>query len=65
MGYNTSLPPLVADLEAYNEYRGLSYSIGGDNDSFTVPNYVKHYQPNLTGYSIGEHAGEYCNGKLL
>lgn len=64
MGVNTSLPPLLAMLDSYKEYRGLSYSIGGDEGALTIPNYIKHYQPNVTGYSIGQHLGEYCNGKL-
>lgn len=50
-------------LDAFKEYRGLSYSIGGDEGAFTIPNYIKHYQSNVTGYSIGEHLGEFCNGK--
>lgn len=63
LGFNTSEPPLVATLQADTEFRGLSYSIGGDNDSFTIPNYVRHYQPSVTGFSIGEHPAEHCNGK--
>ncbi|KAI7901119.1 SGNH hydrolase-type esterase domain-containing protein [Cokeromyces recurvatus] len=61
MGYNYSLPPLIATLESYYEYRGLSYSIGGDENALTIPNYVKHYQPNVTGYSTDRHIVEYCN----
>lgn len=64
MGFDTTIDPIIATLNSYNEYRGLSYSIGGDQDAFTIPNYVKHYQPNVTGYSVGKHIGEYCNGKL-
>ncbi|CEP16713.1 hypothetical protein [Parasitella parasitica] len=61
MGFDTTVNPVIAALNSYNEYRGLSYSIGGDKDAFTIPNYVKHYQANVTGYSVGKHIGEYCN----
>jgi phospholipase B1 len=64
MNYNTEIPSFIAALHSYNEYRGLSYSIGGNVNASTVPNYIKHFQPNVTGYSIGKHLGEYCNGKL-
>ncbi|OAC98737.1 hypothetical protein MUCCIDRAFT_114978 [Mucor lusitanicus CBS 277.49] len=61
MGFDTTINPIIAALNSYNEYRGLSYSIGGDEDAFTIPNYVKHYQSSVTGYSKGKHIGEYCN----
>ncbi|KAI8083693.1 hypothetical protein BDF21DRAFT_336998 [Thamnidium elegans] len=60
MGLNTSLPLIAAKSAAYKEYRGLSYSAGGDIGAFTVPNYIKHYQTNLTGYSVGSHLPELC-----
>lgn len=63
MGVNLSQPPLLAAFNSFNEYRGLSYSIGGDEGALTVPNYVKHYQPNLKGYSIDSHIALYCSGK--
>ncbi|CAO3679287.1 hypothetical protein G6F70_005299 [Rhizopus microsporus] len=61
MGINLSQPPSLAAFNALNEYRGLSYSIGGDEGALTVPNYVKHYQPNLKGYSIDSHIALYCS----
>jgi phospholipase B1 len=39
----------------FTEYRGLSWSIGGDstvNDVFTIPNILKKYNPNIKGFSI-------------
>jgi hypothetical protein len=36
-----------------HEYRGKSWSIGGDANATTLPNFVKQYNPNVTGYSIG------------
>jgi hypothetical protein len=65
MGYNASLPPLMVQIQSFTEYRGLSYSIGGDANAFTIPNYIKHYQDSLTGYSIGEHIAEECNGNVM
>lgn len=63
MGYDETLPKLLATISSYYEYRGLSYSIGGDTNASTIPNFIKHYQENVTGYSTGKHLGEYCNGK--
>ena len=34
------------------EYRGVSWSIGGDEGATTLPNLIKHYNPNLQGYSV-------------
>ena len=64
MGYNVSLPTTIALLDAFTEYRGLSYSAGGQENAFTVPNYIKHYQPELTGYSNGNHSIESCGSKF-
>jgi phospholipase B1 len=36
----------------FTEYRGLSWSIGGDsnvNEVFTIPNILKKYNPNIKG----------------
>lgn len=65
MGYDSSLPPLLAAFTSLFEYRGLSYSIGGDTNATTIPNFIKHYQRDVTGYSTGKHLGEYCNGKFI
>jgi len=35
------------------EYRGEVFSIGGDVGAYTVPNFLKTYNPNLVGYSEG------------
>ncbi|CAO3671917.1 unnamed protein product [Rhizopus stolonifer] len=61
LGLNLSQPPLIVAFNSFNEYRGLSYSIGGDENAFTVPNYIKHYQPELKGQSFGDHIGLYCS----
>ena len=34
------------------EYRGVSWSIGGDSGVTTLPNLIKHYNPSLSGYSV-------------
>ena len=46
-----------------NEYRGRSWSIGGENNQITLPNFIKYYNPNLKGYSIGNHSAEVCISK--
>ncbi|KAG2230357.1 hypothetical protein INT48_002810 [Thamnidium elegans] len=51
-------------LSAIQEYRGLSYSAGGDEDAFTIANYIKYYQPNLLGSSVGQRVVGICNGKV-
>lgn len=63
MGRGDSSIPLVNALTSLFEFRGLSYGIGGDSGAFTVPNYIKHYQPSLTGFSTGKHIAEHCSGK--
>ncbi|XP_070705362.1 phospholipase B1, membrane-associated-like [Pempheris klunzingeri] len=43
-------------LDVLRQYRGLSWSIGGDENLTsvtTLPNILKHFNPNLTGYSVG------------
>ena len=34
------------------EFRGVSWSMGGDEGATTLPNLIKHYNPNLQGYSV-------------
>ena len=34
------------------EYRGVSWSIGGDSGVTTLPNLIKRYNPSLSGYSV-------------
>lgn len=36
-----------------HEYRGKSWSIGGDANATTLPNFIRQHNPNVTGYSIG------------
>ncbi|XP_075893580.1 phospholipase B1, membrane-associated-like [Nelusetta ayraudi] len=43
-------------LEVLTQYRGLSWSIGGDGNLTavtTLPNILRHFNPNLMGYSNG------------
>ncbi|XP_056150112.1 phospholipase B1, membrane-associated-like [Lampris incognitus] len=43
-------------IDVLRQYRGLSWSIGGDENLTTVttlPNILKHFNPRLTGYSEG------------
>ncbi|XP_034436673.1 phospholipase B1, membrane-associated-like [Hippoglossus hippoglossus] len=43
-------------LDVVRQYRGLSWSIGGDDNLTTVttlPNILKYYNSNLTGFSVG------------
>jgi len=47
-----------------NEFRGASYSIGGDANATTMPNFIRAFNPDLQGYSLGEHVAEVCYGPL-
>ena len=41
-------------FSVFTEYRGMSWSIGGDNTvakTFTLPNILKNYNPNVKGKS--------------
>ena len=43
-------------LDLFVEYRGISWSIGGDGtikSRKTFPNILKEYNPKLVGYSVG------------
>ncbi|KAI9362796.1 hypothetical protein BD770DRAFT_407870 [Pilaira anomala] len=62
-GYKNSTSIISDLMEAILEYRGLAYSIGGDENAFTVANYIKNYQPNLQGSSIGQRITGVCNEK--
>ena len=44
-----------------NEYRGRSWSIGGDPHQITLPNLIRYYQPAITGYSTKHHFVEICD----
>ena len=43
-------------IDLFVEYRGVSWSIGGDKDVKTIvtlPNILKKYNPNIKGYAVG------------
>ncbi|KAI9247313.1 hypothetical protein BY458DRAFT_560401 [Sporodiniella umbellata] len=48
----------------FKEYRGQSFSLGGDPGAFSIANFVQHYSPLLYGASISSHMGTVCLGKL-
>ena len=35
------------------EYRGVSWGMGGDSDATTMPNFIREFNANLKGYSVG------------
>ncbi|CAN9507949.1 unnamed protein product [Ophioblennius macclurei] len=44
-------------LDVLTQYRGLSWSVGGDQNLTTVttlPNILKYFNPNVTGYSLSK-----------
>jgi len=46
----------------FNEYRGLSWCIGGDENATTIPNFLLTYVPEVVGASVGHHIVEDCTG---
>ena len=48
------------DTQFLQEYRGLSFAMGGDPGAPTLANFVKHYRPELVGASRGTHLIELC-----
>ncbi len=45
-------------FQVFTEYRGVSFCAGGDGNwtqYLTVPNIIKEFNPNLYGYSVGQH----------
>ncbi|PJF16852.1 hypothetical protein PSACC_03346 [Paramicrosporidium saccamoebae] len=50
----------ILDTNILQEYRGLSFSIGGDPNAPTIGNFIKHYRPDLVGQSRGNHFIELC-----
>lgn len=54
-------------FSVFTEYRGMSWSIGGDNTvakTFTLPNILKNYNPNVKGFSVGTGKTNNANSKL-
>jgi len=47
-----------------NEFRGQSWSIGGDSGAVTLPNYLKQFSPAVQGMAMGSHLVELCYGVL-
>ncbi|KAJ3322953.1 hypothetical protein HDV06_002612 [Boothiomyces sp. JEL0866] len=48
----------------YAEYRGKSWAMGGDPNAVTLPNFIKQFNPNLIGASVGQHFANFCEGIL-
>ena len=47
-----------------HEYRGISWSIGGDSNATTLPNYLRHYSQDIKGFSVGRREGSLCWGPI-
>eukprot|EP01111_Echinosteliopsis_oligospora_P007538 TRINITY_DN2273_c0_g1_i2.p1 TRINITY_DN2273_c0_g1~~TRINITY_DN2273_c0_g1_i2.p1 ORF type:complete len:222 (-),score=57.57 TRINITY_DN2273_c0_g1_i2:153-818(-) len=47
-----------------DEFRGQSWSIGGDENATTMANFLKTYNPNVVGMSLGHHFVELCYGPI-
>lgn len=62
-GYYSFFPSLFSIIvHGLVEYRGQSYTMGGDPDVASIPNFLKIYNPDLVGYSVGSRKGHFCLG---
>lgn len=48
----------------FEEIRGVSWAIGMDPGAVTVANFLKFFNPNVVGGSLGQHRTELCYGPL-
>lgn len=64
MGINTHGTGML-NISAITEYRGQSYAMGGDPGAETMAQFIKNYNPNLQGESLGHHIIEYCHGRRV
>ncbi|KAJ3218280.1 hypothetical protein HDU67_006253 [Dinochytrium kinnereticum] len=46
------------------EYRGANFATGGDDDSKSVGNLIKHYSPSVRGLSQGTRVFNFCYGPI-
>ncbi|KAI9357700.1 hypothetical protein DFJ73DRAFT_774726 [Zopfochytrium polystomum] len=59
----TDLTYLLSHNPLY-EYRGVNLATGGDSDSTSLGNLMKHYSPTLKGLSHGERTIDFCYGPI-
>lgn len=60
-GYGANLWNFL-DMKMSCEYRGLSFIMGGDPNAYSIANFIRHYKPELVGYSKGNQLIDYCPG---
>lgn len=65
MGFDKNSPDFIASQKSKLEYRGLSYSIGGDGGADTMPNFINHFQPKVFGASVGSRLAGICTGRIV
>ncbi|KAK4520124.1 uncharacterized protein ATC70_008254 [Mucor velutinosus] len=47
-------------MSDFIEYRGVSWTMGGDPDAPSIAKYVKHFSPDLYGASVGQKPARLC-----
>jgi len=52
-------------MSTLDEYRGLSYATGGDNNTLSLFNFINRFSPNVLGASTGKHLAELPGWVLL
>ncbi|XP_059488951.1 phospholipase B1, membrane-associated-like [Neocloeon triangulifer] len=54
-------------FSVFIQYRGVSWCVGGESDwrrYLTIPNILKQFNPNITGYSVGEGSYQSKNSRF-
>jgi len=62
MAMGDSITSAFGIMGSWNESRGHSFSIGGDNGAITLPNLFRDFNPQLVGYSLGDFPAAVCHG---
>ncbi|RCH77660.1 hypothetical protein CU098_001455, partial [Rhizopus stolonifer] len=60
---NTNLD--VVQYSTIKEYRGVSFTMGGDTQAASIANYIKHFQPDVYGASLGEKPARLCQNTFF
>ncbi|KAG1234511.1 hypothetical protein G6F68_002725 [Rhizopus microsporus] len=53
------------NIQNLYENRGVSFALGGDPDTITMPNILHYYSHNLYGASVGDHLISICFGNQI
>ncbi|KAI9318206.1 hypothetical protein BX666DRAFT_2105389 [Dichotomocladium elegans] len=55
----------ILNSSSITEYRGQSWTLGGDSGAISLGAHLRRYSPNILGLSVGSHLAELCYGNLI